>query len=92
MRNIKAAEEIMPLGGMTGALNKDTAWPNVGRCDYLSIDELYDVLLASQALQQGDLIHKASAGLRVFALQLDALQGKDLAVWCHYLSNHWAFN
>ena len=51
----------------------------------LCIYQLDDVLLAPQPLQQRDLIHKALAGLRVLALQLDALQGKDLAVGRHHL-------
>lgn len=52
---------------------------------YLSINQLDDVLLASEALQQGDLVHKALAGFRVLALQLDALQRKYLAVGRHHL-------
>ena len=51
----------------------------------LSIHQLDDVLLAPEPLQQRDLIHKPLAGLRVLALQLDALQGKDLAVGGHHL-------
>ena len=52
---------------------------------HLGINQLDDVLLASEALQQSDLIHKALAGFRVLALQLDALQGKNLAIWRHHL-------
>ena len=51
----------------------------------LSIHQLDDVLLAPEPLQQRDLIHKTLTGLRILALQLDALQGKDLAVGCHHL-------